>query len=203
MVNTKNKFYGQQEDEKILYATKPHYLKLILDIFMLGAISFTTFIILFTLSTQIKIFTIFGFLAFLVPLSIFIVGFLIIKNMYQRNINYITDRRVVRFDPTTILATNIRTIAWDEVVKVKTFSRNIIFKELKIGNVVVHARTTIKTINDDSQTNVSADDIEIKDVFMYKDLGNYIDKILYIYKRSPKKVSQIHPFVEKEKGLRY
>ena len=125
-----------------------------------------------------------------------------VDNFQKRNISYITDRRIIRFDPSTFFATNIRTLSWDEAVKVKTYSPNILWKQLKIGTVVVHARTTVKT-SDENISHTSADDIELNDIYLYRDLGNYIDKILFTYKQLPKEMANIRSFVPKPKGERY
>ena len=73
---------------------------------------------------------------------------------------------------------------------------------MMVGTVVVHARTTVKT-SDENVSHTAADDIELTDIFLYRDLGNYIDKILFTYKQMPKEVADIHPFVPKPKGQRY
>ncbi len=147
--------------------------------------------------------SVFYLLMILIPILTIFLGLKLVKNFQQKNISYITDRRIVRFEPTTFFATNIRSLSWDEAVKVKTFAPNILWKQLKIGTVIVHARTTVKTIDEESRHSLSADDIEINDVYLYRDLGNYIDKILFTYKQMPTGVSEIRPFVEKPRGERY
>ncbi len=79
----------------------------------------------------------------------------------------------------------------------------MLWKQLKIGTVIVHARTTVKTIDEDIKHTLSADDIELDDIYLYRDLGNYIDKILYTYKQMPAGVNEIRPFVPKPRGERY
>ena len=69
------------------------------------------------------------------------------------------------------------------------------WKQMAIGNVVMHARTPSE--------GESIDDIELRDVHYYRDLGNYIDKILFTYKQKPREVSEIRPFVLKPRGERY
>ena len=203
MINTENLFYGQQEDEKILYVARPHTISEIVNLIKIYVISFIVFIIFTYISRSIpdvrEIFLIIGIIA---PILIAIIGTKVISNFQKRNVSYITDRRIVRFDPTTFFATNIRTLSWDEAVKVKTYPPNMLFKQLKIGTVVVHARTTVKTIDEDSNTS-TADDIELDNIYLYRDLGNYIDKILFTYKQMPLGVSKIHPFVPKPKGQRF
>jgi hypothetical protein len=74
---------------------------------------------------------------------------------------------------------------------------------MMIGNIVVHARTPIHPGGQDDSEGMSVDDIEIKNVYYYRDLGNYIDKILFTYKQKPAEVDNIRPFVPKPKGERY
>ncbi|MDO8341404.1 MAG: hypothetical protein Q7T59_05520, partial [Candidatus Woesebacteria bacterium] len=59
------------------------------------------------------------------------------------------------------------------------------------------------TVDEELNNTVTADDIELDNIYLYRDLGNYIDKILFTYKQMPKEVSEIHPFVPKPKGQRY
>lgn len=204
MINTENMFYGQQENEKILYVTRPHPTAAIINTIKVYIIALVLFVIFFMLGKEIiAVSNIFYIASFIIPLTVIFLGSKMVKNIQEKNISYITDRRIVRFDPTTFFATNIRTLSWDEAVKVKTFAPNMLWKQLKIGTVIVHARTTVKTIDEEVRHTLSADDIELNDVYLYRDLGNYIDKILFTYKQMPKEVSDIRPFVAKPRGERY
>jgi hypothetical protein len=204
MNNTDRDFYGRQENEKILYVIHPHPFAttfgLIKIYFVAVLISLIFIVIGKEIASLMGIFVLFGFILFILIIAI---GTKIVLAWQDREVAYITDRRIVRFEPTTLFATNSRTLAWDEVVKVKTYPPNFIWKQLAIGNVVLHARTSIRTAEDTPIGTVTADDIEIKDVYFYRDLGNYIDKILYTYKQMPTSIKNIHPFVPKPKGERY
>jgi hypothetical protein len=203
MHNTNSSFYGQQTGEKILYVVRPHPISINIRMFLLYLISIGVLIIFHTFGKLIEpiqgTLTIIGFI---IAAFISFVGTYILKNSQGRNITYITDRRIVRFEPTTVFATNIRTLSWDEVVKVKTYVPNMIWKQLAIGNISIHARSTTSVINDADPV-LSVDDIEIKDVYYYRDLCNYIDKILYTYKQKPREMDEIRPFVVRPKGQRY
>lgn len=204
MINTENTFYGQQEGEKILYVTRPHPIAGVINKIKVYLLAIVLFIIFFTLAKELNnISGIFYILSIIVPLLVLLLGSKMVNNFQEKNISYITDRRIIRFDPTTFFATNIRTLSWDEAVKVKTFSPNMLWKQLKIGTVILHARTTVKTLDEEVRHTLSADDIELNDIYLYRDLGNYIDKILFTYKQLPKEVSEIRPFVPKPKGQRY
>lgn len=204
MHNTDSDFYGKQDGELILYVIHPHPFATtfgLLKIYAVAILISLIFIILGSeLGSMLGVFATFGMLVFGL---IIILGTKIVLDWQEREIAYITDRRIVRFEPTTLFATNSRTLAWDEVVKVKTYPPNFIWKQLAIGNVILHARTSIRTAEDTPIGTVTADDIEIKNVYYYRDLGNYIDKILYTYKQMPAEIKLIRPFVPKPRGKRY
>lgn len=204
MHNSDRDFYGKQTDEKILYVVRPHPLATIFSLAKIYLIAVIVSVALIVIGIQVAslsgVFTTMGVILFLL---IVFIGTKIVLDWEGRDIAYITDRRLVRFEPTTLVATNSRTLSWDEVVKVKTYPKNFIYKQMAIGNVVVHARTSIRTAEDTPVSNVAADDIEIKDVYFYRDLGNYIDKILFTYKQKPAEIVNIMPFVPKPRGERY
>lgn len=204
MHNSDTDFYGKQTDEKILYVVRPHPLATTFGLIKIYVIAVVISLVLIILGTQIEslsgIFVTAGVVLFLL---IIVIGTKIVLDWQTRNISYITDRRLVHFEPTTLFATNSRTLAWDEVVKVKTFPPNVIWKQLAIGNVVVHARTPIHPGGQDDAQGISVDDIELKNIYFYRDLGNYIDKILFTYKQKPAEIANIRPFVPKARGERY
>jgi len=204
MENTKQKFFGQQEGERILHLVQPHPLAIkfkLIKVYLAALIILGGFVLVGSLTSDMfGVFFLFGLLS---ALAVTTIGSMIVKIAQRKNKTYFTDRRIVRFEPTTLFATNIRSLSWDEVVKVKTFPPNVFLKQKAIGTVVIHARTTVRTVDEEMKPRaVTADDIEITDVYYYRDLGNYIDKILYTYKRRPKDIKDIKSFVEKPKGQR-
>lgn len=204
MHNTEHDFYGRQEGERILYVVHPHPLATTFKLIKVFGIALIISIALIFLGSEFEVIRIlFVSMGIILFFAINILGTKVITDWQNREIAYITDRRLVRFEPTTLFATNSRTLSWDEVVKVKTYPPNFILKQMAIGNLVVHARTSIRTTEDAAPGTVTADDIEIKNVYFYKDLGNYIDKILYTYKQTPQGVGDIRPFVPKPRGERY
>jgi hypothetical protein len=202
MHNSDTDFFGKQEGERILFVIRPAPLSLTFKLLKIYAVALVVFVALTVLGTQLLSLGIFIAVGLILALAIAIIGTQIATNYQKRDIAYITDRRLVRFEPTTLVATNPRSLTWDEVVKVKTYPPNAIWKQLAIGNVVVHARTPARP-SENIPGEVDADDIEIHDVYFYKDLGNYIDKILFTYKQKPKEMETIHTFVAKPRGERY
>lgn len=202
MHNSDTDFFGKQEGERILYVVKPHPLSLIFKLLKIYLIALAVFLVLTILGTQLVFLNLFLLGGMVLAVIIAIVGTKVVTDYQKRDMAYITDRRLMRFDPTTLFATNPRSLTWDEVVKVKTYPSNAFFKQLAIGNVVVHARTPARP-DEHTPGTVAADDIELKDVYYYKDLGNYIDKILFTYKQKPKEMETIRPFITKPKGERF
>jgi hypothetical protein len=200
--NSDTDFFGKQEGERILFVVKPHPLSLTFKLLKIYVIALAVFVVLAILGTQLLSLGLFLTAGAIIALLIVIFGTKIVTDYQSRDIAYITDRRLMRFEPTTLVATNPRSLTWDEVVKVKTYPPNAIWKQLAIGNVVLHARTPIRA-DENIPGAVSADDIELRDVYFYKDLGNYIDKILFTYKQKPKEMEAIRAFVPKPRGERY
>lgn len=203
MKNSEHDFYGIQDGERILYVVRPHPLATTFALIKVYLIAIVISAILLILGSQFESLTgVFVFFGLIIFVSIIIFGTKIVLDWQRREIAYITDRRLVRFEPTTLFATNSRTLAWDEVVKVKTYPPNMIWKQMAIGNVVVHARTPGRP-DDQGHGEITADDILLTDIYFYRDLGNYIDKILYTYKQLPAEIANIRPFVPRQKGERY
>lgn len=203
MHNSDTDFFGKQTDERILYVVKPHPISLTFKLVRIYVIALVVFVVFVILGAQIPSIGGWFFGAGLVlSLGMIVSGTKIIVDYQARDIAYITDRRLIRFEPTTLFATNPRSLTWDEVVKVKTYPPNFFWKQLAIGNVVVHARTPARP-DDSGHGEIMADDIQLSDVYYYRDLGNYIDKILFTYKQKPKEMEEIRAFVPKPRGERY
>ncbi|MBI2309541.1 hypothetical protein HYU89_01460 [Candidatus Collierbacteria bacterium] len=207
MLNTDSSFYGQQTDERILYVVRSHWLSqtILFGKFLAGAaIVFFIAVIIGGQGLMQKYAGQFGVGGGIIAGAITAIGFWVVGNARLKNIAYITDRRVVKFEVSTPFATNIRSLNWEEAVKVKTYAPNMIWKQLMIGSVVVHAKTTIATPEvSKTERLVTDDDVEIQNAYFYRDLGNYIEKILFLYKKQPKDIESLLPFVPKKKGKRY
>jgi len=206
MLNTDQSFYGQQTGERILYVVRPHWLsQIILAGKFLGGAGIVFFIALIAGEQSLaqKYLGQIGLAGGIIAGIIVAIGLWVVENARRKNIAYITDRRVVKFEASTPFATNARSLNWEEAVKVKTYAPNAIWKQLMIGSVVVHAKTTIATPEvSKTERLVTDDDVEIQNAYFYRDLGNYIEKILFLYKKQPKDIASLLPFVQKKKGMR-
>jgi hypothetical protein len=193
-------FIGQQEGEKILSIITPQPAVFILEYTKLICVA-VLFLIGFISLRQISyIFIIVG-----IVLSVFtlITGFFLYRSIHSKRVAYITDRRIVRFEPSNAFVVNSRSLTWDNVLKVKTFSTNLFWRLMNVGNAIIHSKTTATSVNDTNQILIGNDDIVLKNVYFYKDLGNYIDKILYLYLHDQDELKNIRPFVAKAKSQRY
>lgn len=196
----KHYFPGQQTDEHVLYEVHPHIVSLYMSLAKITALALFLLITLLFLS---KAFMFFGVVSFIAAAALLGIGSWVSYESFRRSVTYITDRRVIRFEAATPFATNSRALTWDEVVKVKTFPRNVLWKMMKVGTIIIHAKSTYVHTHEQTRENVyTNDDLDLEYVYYYKDLGNYIDKILYTYKHSPHEVAQMRPFVPKPAGQR-
>jgi hypothetical protein len=205
MKNLHDSFYGQQEGEKILYSIKPHQIsqyfsiaKIILASLAISSLGFIILNQIPTLPSQITLYFLF--------IGIIFALFSILNQViiYQKTISYITNRRVIRFSAHTPFATSIRSLTWDQAAKAKTLPPNAIFKMLMIGNITIHSISTVSAVDTKTTHNIiTNDDIEISNAYYYKDLGNYIEKIIYTFKNEPDNLKNIKPFIPKPKGKRY
>lgn len=193
-------FPGQQEGEKILSVITPHQSVFILEYAKLIGVSL--FILIGFISLQ-KINPFFVTVGIIFSLLTLIIGYFLYRTLHSKRFTYLTDRRIVRLEPSNIFVVNNRSLSWDNVLKIKTFSTNFIWRLKNIGTVIIHSKTTSTSINSPDQVLLSNDDIVLKNVYYYKDLGNYLDKILYLYEHDKKELDNIHPFVTKAKGQRY
>ncbi len=201
MVNTPHKFSGQQEGEKVLFHGLQHAVALVpgtVKVLGLGAAIIAGFSFLGSGHAGVVS------LGVLLGLVVWALGIWAIFLMQGRNMFYITDRRIVRFEATTPFSTGMRSLGWDDTVKVKTYAPSLFWKLFNVGNVIVHAKSTfIHPADSAGDTVMTNDDIDLRFTHFYADLGHYIDKILYLHKNKPDEVAILHPFVEKPRGERY
>ena len=198
---TTSKFLGQQEGERVLYVITPHPIAEIMGYVRLFGLVLLILLGSFGFRVMSPVMFTFGVL---LGLIVALIGAFLTHAMNSKRVAYLTDRRLVRFEPTNVFAINSRAITWDETAKVKTFPPNVWYRVFNVGNITVHAGSTIINVDTAMQKNiVNNDDLDLRDVYYYKDLGNYIDKILYLYKHSPSEIVSLRPFVPKPRGQRY
>jgi hypothetical protein len=197
---SKFSFSGQQEGERIISTITPHKIALIIGYIKAVGVSILFLICFVSLGRITSVFVATGIL-----ISIFtlVIGILICNSLYLKRITYITDRRIIRFEPSNIFVINSRSLTWDNILKVKTFPTNFLFRLMNIGSVIVHSKTTLTGDNSPNQILIGNDDIILKSVYFYKDFGNYIDKIIYLYSHDKNGLETMRPFVGKKRGQRY
>lgn len=184
-------FPGMQEGEKILYQTTPHssikylYLAGVLGIGLLSLFAFQ--IVLFAAFPNFFL----QFLLLVLPICVIGLTAWWIHKMFTETELFITDRRVVKFAPTSPTHKTVRTLFWDQTVKVKTYHQNPFFDRLLgLGSITVNAKS-------------ESDDVDIDHIIYHYDLGNYIDKILFTFHNAPHEMPTIREFVPKPRGQRY
>jgi len=185
-------FDGQQEGEVILFSFLPHRMafwlstaKLIFGLTLLAGLIWAYHeLIPYELELIYK-------LGLAGCLGSAVVGVWWLNKYYSEAWTYITDRRVVRFEPVFPIFFKKRNLFWANVLKSKAVSTNYLLRMLKIGTVV------ISPIFGDEE------DIHCKYSYYYEDLTNYVDKILFLSKHSPNELQTMREFILKPKGARY
>lgn len=185
-------FPGQQEDERVLHEAVPHGLCRIMRLLQVLVVAAGFGLALYFLSQRFNLTD--------YPLAqrgYYIIAGLAVLFMWLLDLNakgartYITDRRIVRFEPFWGLFRRRRALFWKEVAKSKAFAPNLLFRLFKVGTVEVRPSFA----NDE--------DIKVPGVYYFEDLANYLDKILHLQKNKPEDLGSLRPFVAKPKGQRY
>lgn len=185
-------FEGQQTDERILAEIRPHPFKQLLDVALILLLALFFVAVVMAISTILPVASGFIRLAAAVGgVAIAALGIWWVNYRQSKSIAYITDRRVMRFEPATPLVLAKRSLFWNEVLKAKAYTPNLLSRILNIGNVILEPHLS------------ESENIVIRDVFMYEDLANYIDKILFTFKNKPEEISAMKPFVAKPRWKRY
>ena len=184
-------FPGMQEGERILYFTTPH--KAIKYLYLAGIIAAGLFLILAFQTIFFAIFPNALLQLLMLVLPLVILGFILwsLHKTYDQTELFVTDRRVVKFAPVSPFNKTVRTLFWDQTVKVKTYHQNpMIDKMLGLGSVTVHAKN-------------ESDDVDIDHIIYHHDLGNYLDKILFTFHNNSSEMPNIKEFIPKPRGQRY
>lgn len=184
-------FDGQQTDERILYIVAPHPFAKYIAFTRLALLALFFFLILQLIASVVSALA--GLLqmaSVILSVILLIVGVWWNQTVYSKSKTYITDRRIIRFEVMTPFFTTKRALFWNEALKAKGYAPNIVWKMLKIGKVRIEPQLA------------EGEDVLVHDVYMYDDVANYIDKILFTFKNKPAEVAAIKPFVPKPKGQR-
>jgi len=195
-------FYGQQDGERVLYRVEVHPLVHALKLAKVVFAGLVLTSLFWVIGGGVDFSTTIRLVGAFLGIAVTLIGWWNISASEKKSAAYITDRRVIRFSATTPWTVNSRSIAWDEVVKVKTKTKNFIWRLLNIGSVVIHARSTMLPVEGIEQV-ITNDDIQMDGIEYYQDLGNYLDKALYLYKKEPEKMGELRGFIPKPKGQRY
>lgn len=180
-----------QEGERILYFASPHsafkylHFAIVIGIGLFLLLAFQTIFFVIFPQPLLQI-------LFLI-LPIIILGAILwwIQKTFGETELFVTDRRVVKFSPTSPSHKTVRSLFWDQTVKVKTYHQNpIIDKVLGTGSITINAKS-------------ESDDVDIDHIIYHHDLGNYIDKILFTFHNNSSEVVNIREFVPKPRGQRY
>jgi hypothetical protein len=184
-------FDGQQSDERILYTIFPHPFTKNISLIKIIILAVLFLIMFFVISTvAIPIANFIRLIGLIGSFGFFIVALWWTNAMYQKSVCYITDRRIIRFEMISPFYMTKRALFWNEALKAKGYSTNILYRTFNIGSVQVEP------------TIAEHENVYVGDVFMYNDVANYIDKILFTFKNKPAEVSELKPFVAKPKGQR-
>lgn len=187
----KLRFPGQQSGERILYLAKPHRVMMYINFLKILTIGLLTLAALQALAIFFAS-PIFGIAGLIFSGALMFIGILVAYTTHEGYKTYITDRRVIRFEPTFPFRERMRSLFWDEVEKTKTFRKNYLLEGLfKIGSITIHPKS-----------NAEYDDIQLNYLTYHEDLANYIDKILYIFRNHPSELKTMQPFIPMPKGQR-
>ncbi len=184
-------FDGQQEGERILYTVTPHAIHKYLAIARLLFLALFFFIVLWVIGEIVPVMmTALRIAGFVLAGILLGVGYWWNLVVFKKSRTYITDRRIIRFDVVSPFFVTKRALFWNEALKTKAYTSNILFRSLKIGTIDVEPQLA------------EHEDVRVTDVYYFEDLANYIDKILFTFKNTPGDIASIKPFVPKAKGQR-
>jgi hypothetical protein len=197
----KTTIVGQQEGERVLFEVESHWLRHWIKVGKVALLAVLIVVLFGVMSSVTPWLMVMGIVT---GGGFGVLGWWGTLMMEAKSKSYVTDRRVVRFTATTPWTVNQRSLSWDEVVKIKTKTVNMLWRILGAGSVIVHARSTvIPAEGQKSEQMVTNDDIELDYVIYYQDLGNYLDKVLFLFKNSKPELAELRKFVLKPRGKRY
>lgn len=186
-------FPGKQEDERILYVVRPHWLMKLVStakVLLLGgvaaAIWYRTAWKLDAIDQELERYgyMVIGFFALL--------GLWWVDKYFRSLRTYLTDRRIIRFEAVFPITEKRRALFWSNVVKTRGVAPNVFFRAANIGTVEVSPLLVEKIGG-----------IDLYYTYYFEDVANYMDKIIHFCKNHPERVHELRPFITKPKGQRY
>lgn len=177
-------FSGQQADEFVISVIRPGKLILYANIAYK-----ITFAILFTfgwwranfyLPHILKSYHVAGYLV------IFLITALLIwlkYNSFTQIKTYLTDRRLVKFDPTSPFSAYKRALFWKDVTKVRDNQEFSFWNIFKLGHVKIF-----------SYESGNEPEMILSYIDHFEDLSSYIEKIIFNAKEHPENLSEMSPF---------
>ncbi len=184
-------FDGQQEGERILYTVHEHPLSAYISYVTIALIALCIFGFTGLISSTFPdASTLIWSIGVLFGVGVLALGALWTKRHHEQSVAYITDRRIMRLEAVSPFFVAKRALFWNEALKAKAVTKNVFWKILNIGMVVVETQVP------------EQGEVRLGNVYYYDDLVNYIDKILYLFKNTPNEIIALRPFVPKPKGKR-
>ena len=184
-------FDGQQSGERILSVLKPNHLPIATKTILLAVALLFFYVILLSIKQFIPDFPN-SILSLITFIFLFILAISVTWStmVYKKGLTYLTDRRIIRFEPISPFFISKRALFWTEALKAKAFQTNMIWRMMKIGAIEVESHAH------------PGESVKVTDLYLYEDIANYIDKIIFIIKSNPGDMKLLKPFVPKPKGQR-
>ena len=187
----KTDFDGQQAGERVLYIISPHPAHLILAVARVVFPAVLFFVIIAFISYVIPDFSwLLRLIGGLLSLALTAFGVWWNLAVFRKSKSFVTDRRILRFDFTTPFVMTKRGLFWNETLKVKAYAPNLLWRWLNVGVVEVEPVMGER------------ESVTVSYVYYFEDLGNYLDKVLYLFKNHPDELAQLKPFVALPRGNR-
>lgn len=184
-------FDGQQTGEMILATVTPHPLQKAINFIIVFLLAILLFIVSYAISGfMIAISPAIRIPAAIISVLLAIAGIWWNNHTYANTVTYITDRRIIRFEAVSPFFRAKRSLFWNEVLKAKAYSPGILWRIMNIGVVRIEPHQ------------LEHENIMIPNVYMFEDVANYIDKIIFTFNNRPQDMGSIRPFIAKPKGHR-
>ena len=177
-------FSGQHSDEKVISEIKPYAPVIVVKTFYKILISsvITTFFWYgnLILLEYIPDYRISGTL--IISLTTLFLIWLSFLTSKQRK-TFITDRRIVHFEPSSPFSSTKKSLFWSEATRAKDSEDFSLWNLLKVGTVHVL-----------SYDGSEKSEILLRYIYNSEDLTNYIDKLIFSFKQNPDSLKDFPSF---------